>query len=437
MIFFNLKFFLSKNMRFTIFTLVLFFCFSFTNAQDSLHRPKLFINCASSWGCFEDYVRTELSFFDFVRDRFQADVQILIISQENGAGGANYTLNFIGQGKFKNEKDTLKFSVKQADSDDMIRKKLVSNLKIGLVPYIKSEDFLEQISIDLPKRKTQDALIKKDPWNFWVFTLGTWGNYSAESNSTSYYLSNYLNINRIKPESKVLISFNYDTNFSKFVFQDVDANGVVISETVKAKNENHNASFIYAKSLSEHWALGGYHENWSSVARNIRFGYTVAPALEYNIFPNSRNTQKQFRCILQTGLRGLELRMLNEREKTQETLPFYRFDANISIVQPWGNVSGRIGGHHFFTEKNLYRFNADVGVSWRVFEGFNLNLFVNSSYIKDQILFLPQDINRNNVLLGAGILPTNFRIYTSGGISYTFGSINNSVVNPRLNGIIF
>jgi hypothetical protein len=405
-------------------------------AQDSLNRPKIFINC-SSWNCYEDYVRTELSFFDFVRDRFQADVQILVIRQENGAGGANFTLNFIGQNRFKNQNDTLKFSTKRADSDDMIRQKMVQMMKIGLVPYLKSTDFVSSISVDLPKRKSENALIKNDKWNYWVFTIGAWGNYFAESNSSNYYLVNYLDINRIKPESKILISGSYDTNFSKFVFQDVDTLGNIVNETIKARNENSNFSLIYAKSLTEHWAVGGYHENWTSVRRNIRFGYTFAPAIEYNLFPNSKNTQKQFRIIFQSGLRGLQLREINDRDKLKEQLWYYRLDANISLVQPWGSVSGRIGGHQFFGEKSLFRINGNINLRWRAFEGFNLDLGANASYIKDQVLFVPKDINRNNVLLGAGILPTNFSFFISGGISYTFGSINNSVVNPRLNGMIF
>jgi hypothetical protein len=405
-------------------------------AQNEPNRPKLFINCAS-WQCYEDYVRTELSFFDFVRDRFQADVQILVIMQENGAGGANFTLNFIGQNQFKKQNDTLKFSTKQTDTDDMIRQKMVQMMKIGLVPYLKSTEFVSAISVDLPKRKSEEALIKKDKWDYWVFTIGAWGNYSAESNSSNYFLLNYLDISRITPESKLLISGSYDTNFSKFVFQDVDEFGNVTNETIKARNENSNLNVIYVKTLSEHWSVGAYHEYWSSVRRNVQAGFTLAPALEYNIFPNSMNTQKQLRLIFQSGVRAMRLITINDRDRLSEYEPYYRLDMHIALVQPWGSVSGRIGGHHFFTEKNLFRLNTNLNVRWRIFEGFNLDFNTNASYFKDQILFLPKDINRNNVLLGAGILPTNFSFSFGGGISYTFGSINNSVVNPRLNGLIF
>ncbi len=416
---------------------VLFLCFTnaFAQKADSVERLKLFLNC-TSW-CFEDYVRTELSFFDFVRDRFQADIQVLIISQDNGAGGSNYTLTFIGQNQFKNHNDTLKFSTKQADTEDMMRGQLVRTLKLGLVAYLKHTEWANQISVDLPKRATEKALIQKDKWDYWVFTLGGWGTLNAESNFLNYGLDLYFDINRIKPELKVQSSFGYNVNFNKFIFETLDSDGNVYSETIKAKNEGHYANALVVKSLSEHWAIGGYAQNGSSVRSNLRLSSTIAPAIEYNIFPNSVNTQKQFRLIAQAGYRLWHLRNINERDRLLELEPYYRFDAIISLVQPWGSVGGQIGGHHFFRDKDTYRFSGRVNISWRAFEGFNLNLNLGASYVQDQIFFLPKDINRDNVLLGAGILGTNFTIWGLGGISYTFGSINNSVVNPRFGGIYF
>ncbi|MCU0438217.1 MAG: hypothetical protein MUC49_09885 [Raineya sp.] len=420
-----------------IIALCTFFCFQNAYGQDSLNRPKLFINC-SSWGCYEDYVRTELSFFDFVRDRFQADVQILIIRQENGAGGANYTLNFIGQGKLKSQTDTLKFSTKQADSDDMIRKKLVSNLKIGLVPYIKSSDFLEQITIDLPKRKTEDAVIKKDPWKFWVFTLGLNGSLTAESNSKNFSQNSFININRIKPDLKLQFNLNYNTNKSEFIFPEQDSLGNFTSTKVTVRNESHSASGILVKTINEHWSWGGYYQNWSSIRNNINFGSSLAPALEYNIFPTSKNTQKQFRWIAQTGAWGMNLKRINERDNEVEFEPFYRLDGILTLTQPWGTIEAGVGGHQFYTEKDLYRFDGYLNVNWRVFEGFNFYMWSGASYIKDQDLYLPKgSIDRNAVLLQGAILPTNFSYYAYFGVSYTFGSINNSVVNPRMNGMLF
>jgi hypothetical protein len=97
----------------------------------------------------------------------------------------------------------------------------------------------------------------------------------------------------------------------------------------------------------------------------------------------------------------------------------------------------QLGGHHFFNRKNAYNIMFNLNNSLRLFEGFNLNLTISSSYIQDQSIYLPKNIVETDVLLGAGILPTNFNINGFIGISYTFGSINNSVVNPRLENAIW
>ena len=44
-------------------------------------KTKVFIECSMSWLCDFDYLRTELSMVDFVRDRFIADVHLQVNTQ--------------------------------------------------------------------------------------------------------------------------------------------------------------------------------------------------------------------------------------------------------------------------------------------------------------------------------------------------------------------
>src|SRR5215210_6247733 len=77
--------------------------------------PKLFLNCPGN--CFPDFVKTELSLLDIVRDQAQADIQVLIIDADNAGGGKLFTLTFIGQNKFQALQDTLTFSTKASDTE--------------------------------------------------------------------------------------------------------------------------------------------------------------------------------------------------------------------------------------------------------------------------------------------------------------------------------
>ncbi len=49
-------------------------------------RLQVFLDCND---CFADYLREETPFVDFVRDRSQADVHVIITSVETGVAGVN------------------------------------------------------------------------------------------------------------------------------------------------------------------------------------------------------------------------------------------------------------------------------------------------------------------------------------------------------------
>ena len=58
--------------------------------SDSLKKtaPRVFIDCIS---CDMDYFRTEITFVNYVRDRKDAQVHVLITTQSTGSGGTEYT----------------------------------------------------------------------------------------------------------------------------------------------------------------------------------------------------------------------------------------------------------------------------------------------------------------------------------------------------------
>ncbi len=303
--------------------LFLFFCLAQSFAQET-ETPKLFINCAN-WGCYEDYVKTELSFFNYVRDRFEADIQMLIINQQNGAGGMQYTLTFLGQNAFKNRQDTIRFSTKQADTDDMIRSQLVKNLKIGLFPFLQKTDFAKQIDLNFPKRSSKEAVIKKDKWNYWVFNLGLSGWTDGESNRNSLSLSGNFSISRVTAASKFNFWTNYNTNFSSYTIDGIE---------YSAENKSYGFTGVYVKSLNDHWAIGGYYNGRHSIFQNFDFSQKIAPAIEYNIFPIGDNTRRQFRWIYQAGIRDLRYIETTIYEKTQETLPYHQITSILDLTQP-------------------------------------------------------------------------------------------------------
>ena len=60
-------------------------------------RLRVFLDCDD---CDGDYVRREIEFIDYVRDRKEADLHILVTTQDTASGGEEWVFKFIGLGRF-------------------------------------------------------------------------------------------------------------------------------------------------------------------------------------------------------------------------------------------------------------------------------------------------------------------------------------------------
>src|SRR5437899_30244 len=54
---------------------------------------RVFLDCGR---CDLEYVRQNVEFVDYVRDRAVADLQVLVTSQPTGGGGQSWNVRFIG-----------------------------------------------------------------------------------------------------------------------------------------------------------------------------------------------------------------------------------------------------------------------------------------------------------------------------------------------------
>lgn len=386
--------------------------------------PKIFVNCVHT-RCYDDYLRTELSFFDFVRDRFVSDIEVLVTHLNTGAGGQEYTLSFYGHHRFEGKGDTLRFTTRKADTDDLIRKQLVRTFKRGLVRFLLDSDHhMEQVDVAFPPRKTltEEPAKQKDPWNFWVFDVSGNGSAHGESNKQYVSLSTHLRINRVTLKSKYHFHAYYNDNRNHYV---------VDSANIRVRTVDYGLTSYYVRSFSEHWSAGGFYRAYHSIYQNINFSQSVAPALEFSIFPVSEVTRRQFRWVYQAGFRTLRYIEPTIYDKTGEMLPYHQLTGVFGITQPWGTLSAHLTGYQYLHDRSKTRLSFNLDASWRIMEGLSLTVHGSASRINNQISLARSTIRAEEALLNGRQLPTNFNYHSSLGISYTFGSINNSVVNPR------
>ena len=96
---------------------------------------RVFLDCNS---CDFDFLRREIAFVNYVRDRRDAEVHILVTTQPTGGGGTEYVFKFIGLGRFDQVDDELKYVAAQTQTQDERRRGYAQVLKLGLVRYVSS-----------------------------------------------------------------------------------------------------------------------------------------------------------------------------------------------------------------------------------------------------------------------------------------------------------
>ena len=379
---------------------------------------KVYLDCPS---CDDDYVRTEITFVNYVRDRKEAQVHILATTQSTASGGREYTFNFIGQLEFAGKHDTLTYVSRQQDTADIIRAGIVRTLKRGLMYYVAKTPLADQIEISFKQAMKPTAVV--DKWDSWVFRTSANSFFSGESKRNSLSLNGSISANRITPELKIRLSLGGNYNENNFV----------IDDTTTYSRFTHSASSfgLVVKSISEHWSIGVLGKANSSSYSNIRQQLILSPAMEYNLFPYSESTRRELRFLYTVNYNPVEYIDTTIFDKTSESLLSESLDITLAMKEPWRSVRVSLNGSHYFHDFRQYRVRLFGDVGLRLFKGLSLNLYGNISRIQDQRSLLKRDFTTEEVLMGTGQLATDYSFYGSIGLSYTFGSIYSNVVNTR------
>ncbi len=382
--------------------------------------PKVFIDC--QW-CDLDYIRTEINYVNYVYDRKNADIHIMITSQATGSGGTEYTLTYIGLGKFAAKQDTIVFATNQDDTQDIVRSKMVKFLKIGLVPYIAQTPLVKNMTVGY--NKPSGAMVKKDRWNNWVFRMRVSGWFNGEKSSRNQNIYGRLSADRITENWKIRLSLNVSADESKYKYGDV---------WYKTTRKNKTFSALVVRSLTEHWSVGMWTGANQSTYMNIKVSYSLAPAIEYNIFPYSESTRREFRLLYRINAEHVNYEEETIYFKTQENLLSESLEMALDFKQPWGSVGINLTGSHYFHDFAKNRLSIFSNLSVRLFRGFSVNLYGGFSRIHDQLHLRAAGLSKEDVLLRRYALQTSYDYWGSIGIEYAFGSIFNNIVNTRFGG---
>src|SRR3989441_9448706 len=178
------------------------------SVQDSALR--VFFDCPNfDRGCDFDFLRTEIVFVNWVRNREDAHVHILISTQVTGGGGDAYTITFIGLKQVRGTTDTLDYRANTTETRDEIRRGLARVLKLGLVRFAALTPLAPRMDVTYSAPAAgQTAAAVYDPWDYWVFRIGMNGNYSAQKSINNFGIFTDLSASRITERLKVRLSLN-------------------------------------------------------------------------------------------------------------------------------------------------------------------------------------------------------------------------------------
>ena len=121
-------------------------------------------------------------------------------------------------------------------------------------------------------------------------------------------------------------------------------------------------------------------------------------------------------------------------DKTKETLFDHRLGTSLSLRQPWGTASGSVDFSQYLNQPGKYGISAYGSTNVRLFKGFSFNVFTSLSRTRNQIYLPRGEATTEEILVRQRQLATGYQYYVSFGLSYSFGSIFNNVVNPRFGG---
>lgn len=401
-------------------------------AAPGSNAANIFLDC--SYHCDENFLRTEITYVNWVRDRTVADVHLLVTTQTTGSAGTEYTLAFIGQRRFAGLADTLKHVTPAASTADETRRGLARVMGLGLARFVARTDAIARINITsvAPAAAADGAQATPahDPWNHWTFRLNANTNFNGEQSYESRYYYGNVSANRITEAWKITISANQSQNMSRFVFEEADG----ARTAFKSFRRDLGFNTLLVKSLTAHWSAGVRSGITSSTYYNQAANMSLIPSIEYNVFPYSESTRRQLRVQYGIGGRRLAYRDTTIFGKLEESKPLQSGSVALDMRQQWGSATLSVDGQQYLDSPKNYRLSSFANANVRLFKGFSFNFYGGYERLRDQIYLSAAGASRDEILTRQQQLATGYSYWGGLGLSYTFGSIYSSVVNPRFGG---
>lgn len=380
---------------------------------------KLYVGC----NCDKNYIRQEIKHINHVRDQGLANVQLFIYDITNGSGGKTYKLEFTGSSSFSNITETLSFDSNPNMTEDEVRQKMVSVIKNGLIKFIIESDLADRIVYRIDGKTVNEETKTEDPWKNWIFEVYGDAKYDKESSRKRFEYKIGLESDRVTEKWRIRADMQMSQTNSKFVRD---------NEEFTSNRDRIWGAASVVRSLSDHWSTGIFVSARHDTYTNIDLAMGISPAIEYNIYPYSEVLKREIVFAYKIGCLYNNYLETTIFGKDNETIFNHSFDIQARYRQPWGNIYSRVRASSFLEHFAKNRLQVYNSLSVRIIKGFSVRFSSNLEFINDQINLPAGDASLEDVLLKQKQIATDLDLGFAMGVTYTFGSAFNNIINTRL-----
>ncbi|MCY4573383.1 MAG: hypothetical protein OXF01_11360, partial [Gemmatimonadetes bacterium] len=239
-------------------------------------RPNIFLDCEGDH-CDPDYFRTEIPWVNWVRQRQDADVHLIMTSEETGGGGRVYRIDLLGTADSGYE-DQLVHTARSTDTDRETLDGIAHTIGIGLLRFASESGFaqlVEFVERGGPEADPGERVVSgtevDDPWNFWVFSLRGTPRINGEKTRRVRRVNLNANASRVTP--------NWQSSFGIWVVMirtEIDLpDGDVYLDDFRAYGTDHFVGYA----LADHWSVGVQSQVRTHRRLNQKVRAQFSPAL--------------------------------------------------------------------------------------------------------------------------------------------------------------
>jgi hypothetical protein len=394
----------------------------------AIERPErlaVFLDCGF---CDQTFIRQEMTYVDYVRDREVAHVHVLVTRQNTGAGGQAHTFDLIGRSPFQGMDYSTVYATNAGATDAEVRDRFLRTLQAALVPYLLQTPIGARLTIGVEPvegSETGQAEPRDDRWKNWTVQIYADGSADIESRQKSFDTRYGVYVDRVTEDWKIQLRPFFNYNYDSFERD---------SSTITSTSRRNGFTSYVVRSISPNWSVGAFGDVFTSTFDNVDLRFRLMPAIEYSVYPYREATRRQLTIAYRVGGSHIVYRDTTIFDETEQLLPEQALSASYEVTQPWGQIDVGINASQYLHDLKRYSVQSGGSVEVRVTQGLSIEVGGEVAIIHNQLNLPKGDADLEEILLRRRQLETNYRGGLNFGLRYRFGSIYNNVVNTRFGG---